>query len=369
MPRIILSLTSLLFLFLTPASAQPKYAQSTVGDSENWTALKWTEQDIALFHGFPEYKNPEQHHLILLRYSFFVSLYDLDRRVPIWVAHVNRQDSLAKDHIRKGGNWDRSTDRFVPDRNVVAATSALREPDIGHWTLDFGPLTSKRPAFGNPSAPSSPLSMVRGPASAPPRWVTNDSYTNANPTTLPIDAKGYTRLTRGHLASNQEMKSLGTDAEGEISQTESFSLANVVPQMQHHNAPLWSTLELDCLEWAENFGGVAVISGPVYLPDPKLPPPVNRQLFTDGKDRVAMPIPTHFFKIIIARIHNGIAIIGFLIPHRADLNKEALSQFAVPVRTIEQAIGFNVMAILGANDAAEMAVDARWLGVPHEVDR
>ena len=55
--------------------------------------------------------------------------------------------------------------------------------------------------------------------------------------------KSYQKITRGHLASNVEMKSLGDPEEGLQAQKDSFSLANVVPQMQRHNAPIWAKLD------------------------------------------------------------------------------------------------------------------------------
>jgi endonuclease G len=96
------------------------------------------------------------------------------------------------------------------------------------------------------------------------------------------------------------MKSLVDPEEGLQAQKDSFSLANVVPQMQRHNAPIWAKLEDECMEAARRLGTtVGVISGPVYAPDVGLPPPGNEVLFTAGRDGVAIPIPTHFFKVVI----------------------------------------------------------------------
>ena len=80
--------------------------------------------------------------------------------------------------------------------------------------------------------------------------MTDASYVNANPIEVPVGEKSYQTITRGHLASNVEMKSLGNPEEGLQSQKDSFSLANVVPQMQRHNAPIWAKLEDECLEAA-----------------------------------------------------------------------------------------------------------------------
>ncbi len=69
-------------------------------------------------------------------------------------------------------------------------------------------------------------------------------------------------------ASNVEMKSPVDPEEGLQAQKDSFSLANVVPQLQRHNAPIWAKLEDECLEAARRLGTtVGVVSGPVYAVD------------------------------------------------------------------------------------------------------
>ena len=132
--------------------------------------------------------------------------------------------------------------------------------------------------------------------------------------------------------------------------------------MQHNNAPIWAKLEDDCLQWAEKLGRVAVISGPVFAPDPALPLPANKVLFTEGKDGVRIPIPTHFFKIIIGKIDGKVAAVGFLVPHRADLSIADLKKCVVPIRQIETLAKLDFMPASGANDAMETTVDERWLG-------
>ncbi|HEY9247839.1 MAG TPA: DNA/RNA non-specific endonuclease [Rariglobus sp.] len=192
-------------------------------------------------------------------------------------------------------------------------------------------------------------------------YVTTLSFTNANPPELPVGARGASKLTRGHLASNAEMKSLGGPEEGLRSQAESFSLANVVPQMQRHNAPIWAKLEDNCIQWAARLDGVSVISGPVYRLDPAAAAPGNQLLYTQGADKVGVLIPTHLFKIVIGRIDGRLAAIGFLVPHRADLTMADLAGCVVPIRRIEEMTGINFMPRFGSNDALELKADLRWL--------
>mgnify|MGYP000511510057 CR=1 FL=1 len=75
----------------TTYAQQPKtdYLQSERGDAQHWTGLKWTPEESALFGGMPRHTE-DRDHLLVLRYGFYVSHYDAERRVPLWVAHVDR---------------------------------------------------------------------------------------------------------------------------------------------------------------------------------------------------------------------------------------------------------------------------------------
>jgi DNA/RNA endonuclease G (NUC1) len=320
-------LTGVWLMAVLGITAAPRTVVSAPGNTTNWAALGWTADELARFGGRPETRNDVGRTQVLARYLYYVSNYDVERRYPIWVAHIDRVDSVLKYAGRKKGAWGRANDEFLPDAQVV--DQALRR---------------KR------------------------SFVTTESFTNANPAELPTGEKGAAKITRGHLASNAEMKSLGEPEQGLQSQAESFSLANVVPQMQRNNAPIWSKLEDDCIEWAARMGGVSVISGPVYSLDPKGPPPMNRLLYATGPDGVGVPIPTHFFKVVIGRIDGRMAAVGFLVPHRADLTMADLQTCVVPIRRIETLTGINFMPKWGANDALELRPDARWLALlkpPH----
>lgn len=306
---------------MASVSAETRMVHSQPGAADKWTALQWTADEVNRFGGMPELRLPAGRTLVLARYLYYVSNYDVARRYPVWVAHVDRADSVLKYRGRKRGDWSRANDEFMPDAQV-AGQSLKRK-----W-----------------------------------QFATNESFTQANPPEIPVGEKGAEKITRGHLASNAEMKSLGEPEQGLQSQAESFSLANVVPQMQRNNAPIWAKLEDNCIEWAARMGGVSVISGPVYNLDPKGPVPMNRLLYTTGRDGVGLPIPTHFFKVVIARREGRLVAVGFLVPHRTDLTPADLDAFVVPIRKIEEITGLNFMPKLGGNDALELRADERWLG-------
>lgn len=58
---------------------QPKteYLRSERGDAQRWTGPKWTPEEAALFGGMPRHTEVRQH-LLVLRYSFYVSHSDAE---------------------------------------------------------------------------------------------------------------------------------------------------------------------------------------------------------------------------------------------------------------------------------------------------
>ncbi|MFU1906277.1 DNA/RNA non-specific endonuclease [Bordetella avium] len=86
--------------------------------------------------------------------------------------------------------------------------------------------------------------------------------------------------SRGHMAPAGDMATKEAMAQ-------SFSLANMVPQDQKHNAGPWSRVEQDTRRYAMRAGGdVYVFTGPVYRDKPK----------TIGGSGVA--VPSEIFKLV-----------------------------------------------------------------------
>ena len=83
---------------------------------------------------------------------------------------------------------------------------------------------------------------------------------------------------RGHMVPNADFSTRKRQAE-------SFSLANMVPQVHENNAGVWAGIEGAARQLAKREGEVYVISGPAFI---------GGRLKKIGK----VVVPTHFWKVV-----------------------------------------------------------------------
>lgn len=94
------------------------------------------------------------------------------------------------------------------------------------------------------------------------------------------ELKDYARsgYDRGHLAPNANMPT-------REAQAESFSLANMVPQVHANNAGVWAGMEAAARELAREEGELYVVSGPAFVG-------------TELKQVGNVLVPTHLWKVL-----------------------------------------------------------------------
>lgn len=120
------------------------------------------------------------------------------------------------------------------------------------------------------------------------------------------DYKKVWGFERGHMAPNADI------TKDRPSQVETFYLSNVVPQDGDNNGGFWARLEERGREYAERYGEIFVITGPVF--DKPLPDGTIHLASMIGDTGVR--VPTHLFKIFIRKTRSGqIRTLALLVPN------------------------------------------------------
>lgn len=118
----------------------------------------------------------------------------------------------------------------------------------------------------------------------------------------------------GHMAPNEDF------AWDKGEQRDSFSMANVAPQLPGLNRQGWERLEEDVRAWARTGGDVEVYVGPLAS-----------SKGTIGKDK--LPIPAGFFKVVVDRKTGDVA--AFIMPQKAIAKGDA-QPWLVTVADVQQ---------------------------------
>ncbi|TAD89740.1 MAG: DNA/RNA non-specific endonuclease [Alphaproteobacteria bacterium] len=209
---------------------------------------------------------------------------------------------------------------------------------VPHSVVHFVPPRDQSAAGETQARPTRWLSLVRQPLVGPDLSPTHDSYrsTTANPTT---------RWERGHLAQKALVERISPDA-GRFS----HSVANAVPQVGLFNRTAWLDLECRTGAWANRFGGVWVITGPVFSAA-GLP-----ATLATGRGRgPAVAVPDHLFKLVVRQANHGAGwqVLAFILPqhHTSYADRSwVLEQFRVSLNEVRWQVPATLLPTIAWND-------------------
>ena len=142
---------------------------------------------------------------------------------------------------------------------------------------------------------------------------------------------------RGHICPS------GDNKWSEEAQLQSFLYTNCCPQLHNLNAGDWNELEGKCRKWAQQYGGVYIVSGPLLL---------NKKHKTIGKNKVVLP--EAFFKVVLCMEGEPKAI-GFI--YRNEANNKTMSSYVNTVDDVERLTGLDFFSALP--DEVEREVEAK----------
>lgn len=133
-------------------------------------------------------------------------------------------------------------------------------------------------------------------------------------------------FSRGHLCPAGDNK-WDRDA-----MYETFLLSNVCPQNANLNSGVWNQIEMSCRQWAERYGDLYIITGPMYFK--------SQELRYIGENQIA--VPDAFFKVILCL--NEPKAIGFIC-RNTDGNKRK-DQYINSLSQVERLTGLHFFPTL-----------------------
>ncbi|MDH4186082.1 MAG: DNA/RNA non-specific endonuclease [Nitrospira sp.] len=205
-----------------------------------------------------------------------------------------------------------------------------------------------------------PRKLRRGPA-RPSTWITDSELyeagiapsdaTYAYPSAFRKAHKNW--YARGHLCMKEHAWRLGAAADWNT-----HTVLNAVPQREYFNSGIWLDLEKKTAAWADKYGAVWIIAGPVFKN--KKP---SRWLGEEGDLKIA--IPDALFKIVIRESDDPQRphVLAFLYPQECEDCTSPKGpfdhrQYLTSVKNIEARTGLNFFTTLPAADQRAIESDA-----------
>ena len=156
------------------------------------------------------------------------------------------------------------------------------------------------------------------------------------------------RYDRGHMCPAGDNK---WDAQA---MRESFLFTNICPQNHGLNKYEWNDLEILCREWAQEYGAIDIVCGPIYNSKGerfKVGQSNQDMQKTIGRNKVW--VPDAFFKVILCRQGEPKAI-GFI--YRNEGVKQSRAEALRSVDEVERLTGIDFFPSL--DDKTEQKVEA-----------
>lgn len=163
----------------------------------------------------------------------------------------------------------------------------------------------------------------------------DETYHVAGTMDLPEVKTDY-RFVRGHMCPKETAERISREAA-----YNTHTLLNAVPQLQWQNNGIWKSLESLCNRWADTYGRIWVICGPVFFSrSPAL-------WLGQGIEKKAA-VPDALFKIVIREdTVLPVKTIAFIIPNILPKERQDLSEYISTIKRIESLTGLDFLTLLG----------------------
>ena len=190
-------------------------------------------------------------------------------------------------------------------------------------------------------------SLKKGPK-RPSRWLTDKKLAKKGIASKDNTYRG-SGYDRGHMCMKYIAWRLGGNADWNTHTT-----LNACPQLHKFNAGIWLDLEKLTQKWADKYGKIWVICGPIFVKN-------RPRIYIGDKGEKKIPIPDAFFKIVINQKGNNLEVLAFVFPHKeikkGKNNKYDYTPYLTTVDIIEQLTGLDFLTDLP--DKIEDKIEAK----------
>lgn len=145
---------------------------------------------------------------------------------------------------------------------------------------------------------------------------------------------------RGHICPS------GDNKWSEDAQRESFLFTNICPQGHNLNADDWNEMEQQCRRWAERYGKIYIVSGPVLY---------KKKHKTIGRNKVV--VPEAFFKVVL-RLGDNPKAIGFI--YKNEDGNRPKGDYVNSVDQVERITGIDFFPTLPDQLEQRVEATAEW---------
>ena len=184
---------------------------------------------------------------------------------------------------------------------TVSYNKTTRQPNWVMWELTDGHVTKKKEGVWNEYREDPDLPVeIRS---------TLEDYS----------LSGY---DRGHMCPGGDCN---WDDEG---RDETFLLSNMCPQNPNLNRGDWKEIEMACRKWAQQYGRIYIVCGPIFMKSQK-------------HERIGpnqMPVPEAFFKVVLCNSPTSAKGIGFICRNTDGNRKKDF--YVNSIRQVERVTGY-----------------------------
>lgn len=223
-------------------------------------------------------------------------------------------------------------------------------------SLDIDNPSAIHNAMGTPEWVAYEIKQYGGeciPTKKRPKWASETQFVEqgiAPKDNSYVYSKGFRKdnpdwFVRGHLQMKLIAERMGADA---AANTHTF--LNAVPQRSKFNGGIWLDLEYITTAWADKFGSVWVVTGPIYLDQ-------FAYAFVGQDDEFPVAIPDALFKIVIKENGESIDTLAFIYPQiSAGYYQKHFdhSRYLTSIKEVEQLTGLSFLNSLETKQAKKI---------------